>query len=107
MSRSKEERNVIQTIDYCVLESDCVKGGIKEKLLLKGVYKRYDVSKLIGIHGNEENSDTKTMKERYVEQVLERVADLWPEEGNLEEKWMAVQSALINTADQPTRKGVW
>ena len=44
------------------------------------------------------------MKERYIEQVLERVADLWPEEGNLEEKWMAVRSALINTADQQLGK---
>ena len=44
------------------------------------------------------------MKERYIEQMLERLANLWPEEGNLEEKGMA----LINTADQQLyRKGVW
>ena len=41
-----------------------------------------------------------TTKERFVEQVLKRAAESWPEEGSLEEKWTAVRSALTETADQ-------
>ena len=98
--------------------------------LSKGMYKRrdaigrgnqYDVTSLIGIHGSENSNErhgsentkerqrsentkeshgSENSKERYVGQVLERAADSWPEEGSLEEQWMAVRSALVETADE-------
>ena len=58
------------------------------------------MTKLLESHESCGSNDTVMTKERFVKQVLERAAESWPEEGSLEEKWTAVQSALTETADQ-------
>ena len=59
--------------------------------------RRFDVGKLmercVGVE--EEN-----VKERYLQEVLQRAADNWSEDAGVERKWSAVKSALVGAAEE-------
>ncbi len=63
----------------------------------KGVKTRkFDVTRLKEGCGDEEES----MKERYLQEVLQRAGDSWCESAGVEDKWSAVKTALTNAAEE-------
>ena len=56
--------------------------------------KRFDVEKM-AISKDGESA----VRDEYLEKVLERARKAWCEENGVDEKWMAIQSALVTTAE--------
>ena len=59
--------------------------------------RRFDVSRLRSTSGVEVE-ETRFRKQEYVEGVLERAREGWPEDETVMEKWEVMRAALIDTA---------
>ncbi len=62
--------------------------------------KRYDVSRLVSYKGSDDMSTGRPLQQGYIKEVLKRATSAWPEEGTVEERWEAMRSALLDSADE-------
>ena len=60
--------------------------------------RRYDVEGLIARTGT--RSEETSVKDKYLQAVLEKACRDWHEEANVEDKWLAVRSGLVNAAGE-------
>ena len=60
----------------------------------------YDVSKLTM---NCEEVEEESVKDRCLTSLVDKAGDRWPEGGSVEDKWSALRSALVESADDYCR----
>ena len=44
------------------------------------------------------------IRERYLTSVVDKAGDKWPESGSVEDKWLALRSALLESADETLQR---
>ena len=61
--------------------------------------RRFDVSSLRQVHSTQ-GEEARSQRQEYGKAVVERAREEWPDEGTVEEKWRAMRTALVDTADE-------
>ena len=64
----------------------------------RAMNRRYDVEGLIARTGT--RSEETSVKDKYLQAVLEKASRDWHEGANVEDKWSAVRSRLVNAAEE-------
>ena len=71
---------------------------MRDKKVQGGESKKVDVEKLIASEGRHEQGQQ--MRDDYLQKVLEKASIAWHEEDGVNDKWSAVCSALIHSAEE-------
>ena len=62
--------------------------------------RRFEVSGLTRVGDGEGGDAVSSLRQEYVQAVLERADRQWPEDGTAEDKWSVVRSALVDSAEE-------
>ena len=96
IEREKQEKQeLFETLEHGMCVQWWTQGarhGRRSSGRAKG--KKYDVGKLIG-----SQEEGQFVRDEYMEKVLERASTAWCDEGGVDEKWSAVRSALVTSAE--------